>query len=61
MNPTEDKSIEITKQHQLNSTASKFELTIAYRLLIGAYIRSVGKVGQIDGQIDERMKPTKQS
>jgi hypothetical protein len=57
----QNKNIETTEQSQGSSNPKHFDLTIAYRLLIGAYIRSTGKVQQEDHQIGKQMKSTKQS
>jgi hypothetical protein len=57
----QNQNIETTKQSQVSPNPKQFDLTIAYLLLIGAYIRSTGNVQQEDHQIGNQMKSTKQS
>jgi hypothetical protein len=53
LNSTDDKKPQATKPKQPNSDVGQFDLTIAYRLLIGAYMRSAGKVKQGDNHMTE--------
>jgi hypothetical protein len=57
----QNKNIETSEQSHVSSNPKHFDLSIAYRLLIGAYIRSIGKVQQEEHQIGNQMKSTKQS
>ena len=61
MKQVQNKNIETTEQSKVTSNRQHFDLTIAYRLLIGAYIRSTGNVQQEGHQIGNQMKSTKQS
>jgi hypothetical protein len=53
LNSTNNKNTEAANQKQPNSNVGQFDLIIAYRLLIGAYIRSAGKVKQGDNHMTE--------
>ena len=61
MNRTEDKGVETKKLKPGSSTANQFDLLIAYRLLISAYIRSTGKTEKSDKHATEWSEQTKQS
>ena len=51
MDSTKDKNAQIAKQLLVSNTR-QFDLSTAYRLLIGAYIRSTGKTKD-DGNHEE--------
>lgn len=50
-----------SKCEQSDSATKHFNLPIAYRLLISAYIRSTGNIKRADNQQIERIKHTKQT
>ena len=58
MDSTKDKNAQIAKQLLVSNTR-QFDLSTAYRLLIGAYIRSTGRTKEDANHEDKSSKQTK--